>query len=58
MKERTTPAIIYSSLKLYGIIRSETLMNHSVSLGACLSYHRVLKITKELSDTQKTLHEH
>lgn len=58
MKERTTPAIIYSLLKLYGIIRSETLMNHSVSLGACLLYHRVLKITKELSDTQKTLHEH
>ena len=49
MKERETPAIIYSTLKLYRTIRSKTLIN---SLGLCLSCDRVLEITKELSDIQ------
>ena len=44
--------IIYSTLKLYGTIRSTTLIDHFFSLGLCLSYDRVLEITKELSDTQ------
>ena len=52
MKERETPAIIYSTLKLYGTIRSKTLINHFFSLGLCLSYDRVLEITEELSDIQ------
>ena len=33
MQERETPAIIYSTLKRYGTIRSKTLINHFFSLG-------------------------
>ena len=52
MKERQIPAIIYSTLKLYGKIRFKTLVNHFFSLVLCLLYYCVLKIMKKLSDTQ------
>ena len=46
MKEREIPAIIYSTLKLYGAIRSKTLSYHFFSFGLCLSYNGGYKISK------------
>ena len=52
MKETEIHVMIYSTLKLYGTIRSKALINHFFSLGFCLSYDHVLEITKEFPDTQ------
>lgn len=52
MKERETPTIIYSTLKVYGTVTSETLVNHFLCLGLCSSYDCLLEITKGLLDTQ------
>ena len=41
-KKRETPVVIYNSLKLYGTVRSKSLINHFFHLGIAVSYDRVL----------------
>ena len=45
-KKRETPIVIYTSLKIYAMLRD--LIDHFFSLGICLLYKRVLDITKYL----------
>ena len=54
LKERETPVVIYNSLKLYATVKSKVLLDHFFNLGICLSYERVLDITKGLYDSMKT----
>ena len=42
--------MIYNSLKLYGTVRSKSLIDNLFHLGLCISYDRVLKIPKEYTD--------
>ena len=49
-KERETPAVIYISLKIYATVRSQSIIDHLFQLGICVSYNRVLSITKSLYD--------
>ena len=49
-KKRETPVVIYNSLKLYGTVRSKSLINHFFHLGIAVSYDRVLELTKEYAD--------
>ena len=49
-KKRETPIMIYNSLKLYGTVRSKSLIDNLFHLGVCISYDRVLEITKEYAD--------
>ena len=53
LKERETPVVIYYTLKLYATVRSRVLIDHVYSLGICLSYQRVLDITKNLYNSTK-----
>ena len=47
-RKRETPAVIYTSLKIYSTVRSRTLIDHFFAIGICLSYQRILEITKHL----------
>ena len=42
--------MIYNTLKLYGTVRSKSLINHFFHLGIAVSYDRVLELTKEYAD--------
>ena len=53
LKQRETPIVIYNSLKLYATVRSRVLIDHFFSLGICVSYQRVLDITKSLYNSTK-----
>ena len=50
LKIKETPLAIYITLKLYTITRSKTLIQCFHSLGICISYDRLLDITKDLSE--------
>ena len=45
-KEKETPVNIYVGLKLYSTVRSRTLIDCLFQLGICISYDRILSITK------------
>ena len=48
-KDRETPIMLYISLKLYtGTDRSRNLLDYFFHLGICVSYDRVLEITKNI----------
>ena len=48
-KDRETPIMLYNSLKLYtGTNRSRDLIDHFFHLGLCVSYDRILEITKDM----------
>ena len=49
-KMREIPLVIYNSLKIYVTVRSENLINKLYSLGLCISYKRVLEITKNMAE--------
>ena len=49
-KKRETPIVIYNSLKLYGTVRSKSLIDNLFHLGLCISNDRVLEIPKEYAD--------
>ena len=57
LKERETPLVIFNSLKLYATTRSRTLIDTFHGVGLCLSYQRVLDITKSMYDSMKTQYE-
>ena len=58
-KERETSVSIYVGLKIYSMVRSRTLVQYLFELGICISYDRILSITKSLYDTlQKSYAEH
>ena len=50
LKIKEIPLAIYITLKLYTITRSKTLIQCFHSLGICISYGRLLDITKDLSE--------
>ena len=47
-KERETPVSIYLGLKLYSTIGSRVTIDYMFHLGLCISYPRVLSITKSV----------
>ena len=47
-KERETSTSIYAGLKIYSMVRSRTLVQHFFHLGICISYDRILCITKSV----------
>ena len=47
---RETAVAIYTTLKLYVFTRSRTLIDCFHHLGMCISYHRLLNITKNISE--------
>ena len=49
-KNYEAPVQIYTGLKIYGTVTSNTLIAHMYHLGICISYPRVLEMTKSLSD--------
>ena len=49
-KKRETPCMIYNNLKLYGTVWSKSLIDNFFHLGLCISYDRVLELTKEYAD--------
>ena len=51
VKHRETAAALYVALKIYSTVRSKDLIDHFFNIGLCVSYDRVLEISRELSDT-------
>ena len=47
-KERESPVPLYIGLKLYSTVRSRSLIQHLFELGVCVSYDRILSITKSI----------
>ena len=47
-KTHETPMLIYILLKIYSVTRSGNLIDMPFSLGLCISYDRVLEITKNI----------
>ena len=47
-KQRETLSVMYTSLKIYSTVGSSTLIDHLFKLGICISYSRVLDITKNI----------
>ena len=50
-KERETPISIYTGLKLYSTVRSRSIIDQLFNLGICISYPRILSITKSLYES-------
>ena len=50
-KKRETPVLVYNSLNLYGTVRSKGIIDNFFHLGLCVSYDRVLELTKEFADS-------
>ena len=48
LKSLETPLPTFISLKIYATVRSRALIDSLFSLGVCLSYNRVLEITKDI----------
>ena len=57
-KEKETSINIYVGLKLYLIVRSWTLVVCLFQLGICVSYKRILSITKSLYEALRTTFGH
>ena len=53
-KEKETSVNIYVGLKLYSTVRSRTLIDCLFQLGICISYDRILSITKSLYEALRT----
>ena len=49
LRHKETPLSIYIALKIYVLTRSKTLIECLHKLGICISYARVLDITKDIS---------
>ena len=49
--DRETPVTIYIGLKLYSAVRSRTLIQSLYEIGVCISYDRILSITKSIYDS-------
>ena len=47
-KTQETPVMVYLGLKLYSITRSRNIIYCIFQLGMCISYDRVLEITKNI----------
>ena len=59
IKDRETSSNIYVGLKIYSMVRSRTLIQYLFDLGICISYDRVLSITKSLYEQpQSSYDEH
>ena len=46
--ERETSVSIYVGLKLYSTVKSKTIIDNTFNLGMCISYPRILSITKSI----------
>ena len=57
-KEKETSLNIYVGLKLYSTVRSRTLIDCLFQLGICISYDRILSITKSLYEALRTTFGH
>ena len=58
-KVRETPFVVYTSFKIYATVGSSTLIDHLFNLGICISYSRVLDITKNINNyLQETFEKH
>ena len=59
IKDCETSSNIYVGLKIYSMVRSRTLIQYLFDLGICISYDRVLSITKSLYEQlQSSYDEH
>jgi len=47
-KTQETPVMIYCSLEIYSITRSRNIIDCPFQLGLCISYDRILEITKNI----------
>ena len=56
-KTSETPLVIYNSMKVYSDTRSKTAIDELHKLGLGISYLRVLDITKNLYDSQRSQYE-
>ena len=56
-KTRETPMIIYIGLKIYSTSRSRNLIDMLFNLGLCISYDRVLEITKNIYENLREAYE-
>ena len=56
-KTRETPMMIYIALKIYSTSRSRTLIEMLFNLGLCISYDRVLEITKNIYENLREAYE-
>ena len=52
--EKKTSINIFIGLKLYSTVRSRTLVDCLFQLGICISYDRILSITKSLYEALRT----
>ena len=57
-KEKETSISIYVGLKLYSTVRSRTLIDCLFQLGICMSYDKILSITKSLYEALHTIFGH
>ena len=57
-KEKETSINIYVGLKLYSTVRSRTFIDCLFQLGICVSYNRILLITKSLYEALRTTFDH
>ena len=56
-KTRETPMMIYIGLKIYSTSRSRNLIDMLFNLGLCISYDRVLEITKNIYENLREAYE-
>ena len=56
-KTRETPMMIYIPLKIYSVTRSRNLIDMLFNLRLCISYDRVLEITKNIYETMHESYE-
>ena len=57
MKKQETPMMIYIGLKIYSTSRSRNLIEMLYQLGLCISYDRVLEITKNIYENLRESYE-
>ena len=48
MKHCETPVAIYTSMKIFAIVRSRTLIDNLIYFRICVPYSRILDITNEI----------
>ena len=56
-KTHETPMMIYILLKIYSVTRSRNLIDMLFNLGLCVSYDRVLEITKNICENLRESYE-
>ena len=47
-KCQETPLLVYNILKIYSTCRSRNIIDHFFSIGICISYNRILELTRNV----------